>query len=133
MAILDRIKQQDAGNIEPPAIALSGMVGANPASEGFIEQNASASRQKAESTAAGADDESDTTPEVWPHLLSNPSLSDMWETGLLTSCESHLAPLWQLVLSILSVSTSANSSKQLRGVKTAWMTWRLGDPQCKQC
>ncbi|CAL5227613.1 g10616 [Coccomyxa viridis] len=52
MAILDRIKRQDAGEIEPPAIALAGEVGANPASEDFLEQSARASRQ----SAAGTDD-----------------------------------------------------------------------------
>lgn len=59
MAILDRIKRQDAGEIEPPAIALTGNVGANPASEDFLEQSARASRQNAASTAdaAAEDDE----------------------------------------------------------------------------
>ena len=47
MAILERIKRQDAGEIEPPAIAIGGKMGANPASEDFVEQSAAASRQQA--------------------------------------------------------------------------------------
>ncbi len=54
MAILDRIKRQDAGEIEPPAIALAGEVGANPASEDFLEQSARASRQSAAGIADAA-------------------------------------------------------------------------------
>ena len=54
MAILDRIKRQDAGEIEPPEIALTGNVGTNPASEDFLEQSARASRQNAASTADAA-------------------------------------------------------------------------------
>ena len=54
MAILDRIKRQDAGEVEPPAIALSGRMGANPASEDFLEQSARASRQNAASAADAA-------------------------------------------------------------------------------
>ena len=58
MAILDRIRRQDAGEVEPPAIALTGQLGANPASEDFLEQSARASRQSAASTAdAAAEDE----------------------------------------------------------------------------
>lgn len=56
MAILERIKRQDAGEIEPPAIAFSGKMGANPASEDFVEQSAAASRQQA---AGGADGDED--------------------------------------------------------------------------
>ena len=53
MAILERIKRQDAGEIEPPAIAIGGKMGANPASEDFVEQSAAASRQQAEEAVAG--------------------------------------------------------------------------------
>ena len=97
MAILDRIKQQDAGKIEPPAIALSGIVGANPASEGFMEQNASASRRQVQRAAAEADDEDGEVEEVWPHISPNPNLPDMWDTGPPTSCGLHHICLWQLV------------------------------------
>ena len=96
MAILDRIKQQDAGKIEPPAIALSGMVGAKPASEGFMEQNASASRRQVQRAAAEADDEDGEVEEVWPHISPTPNLPDMWETGPLSLCGLRFTSFWQL-------------------------------------
>ena len=58
MAILERIKRQDAGEIEPPAIAIGGKMGANPASEDFVEQSAAASRQQA-AEAVGGDEAGD--------------------------------------------------------------------------
>ena len=71
MALLDRIKKQDAGEMEPPPIALSGQVGANPASEDFLEQSAAASRKKAQKAAAAEAEEEDNTEfeEVCSMLL----------------------------------------------------------------
>ena len=68
MAILERIKRQDAGEIEPPAIAFSGKMGANPASEDFVEQSAAASRQQAEGALDGDEDgnATDLSNEVGP-------------------------------------------------------------------
>ena len=111
MAILDRIKQQDAGKIEPPAIALSGMVGANPASEGFMEQNASASRRQIQRAAAEADEEDGEVKEVWPHGSPEPNLPIMWETGPLTLTSAGN----------LSKYPSVHQLQRLRGVETAWV------------
>ena len=119
MAILDRIKQQDAGKIEPPAIALSGMVGANPASEGFMEQNASASRRQIQRAAAEADGEDGEVEEVGPHTSPKPNLLDMWE---------NRAPDLMWVASYFSLADGGSSKcpsvhqlQRLRGVETAWV------------
>ena len=74
MAILDRIKRQDAGEVEPPAIALTGQLGANPASQDFLEQSARASRQSATSTTAAAaeGDTSEADLEELEEVRSHP-------------------------------------------------------------
>ena len=78
LAILDRIRRQDTGEIEPPAIALSGKMGANPASEDFLEQSAAASRQQAGvAVAAAADDEEEAESD---------------EVGSLLACDYLLSP-----------------------------------------
>ena len=74
MAILERIKRQDAGEIEPPAIAFNGKMGADPASEDFVVQSAAASRQQAEGALDGDANGSaiDLPNEVGPLLQSAP-------------------------------------------------------------
>ena len=88
MAILERIKRQDAGEIEPPAIAISGKMGANPASEDFVEQSAAASRQQAKEAVGGDENGNaiDLPNEVGSLLWSAQNSASTKSSGQHSAC-----------------------------------------------
>ena len=92
MAILERIKRQDAGEIEPPAIAIGGKMGANPASEDFVEQSAAASRQQAAEAVGGdgAGNAIDLPDEVCALLRSAQKAVSTVSSGQHSACMSFL-------------------------------------------
>ena len=94
MAILERIKRQDAGEIEPPAIAIGGKMGANPASEDFVEQSAAASRQQAAEAVGGdnADNAMDLPDEVRALLRSAQKLVSKFQRPTLSMQELVVCP-----------------------------------------
>ncbi len=92
MAILERIKRQDAGEIEPPAIAIGGKMGAKPASEDFVEQSAAASRQQAAEAVGGDEAGSavDLPDEVCTLLRSAQKLVSTDSSAQRSACMSLL-------------------------------------------